>query len=99
VDSAKDIDKHSHLIQDAFLPETLDQLPAHVLASVTSADWDCLDVREVRRLRELGLDIGAQVEPLNKGGLFGRDPIAVRVGRMTIAMRRAHAAVFQVERV
>jgi ferrous iron transport protein A len=83
---------------DGMLPETLDQLPAHVRASVAFVDWDRLDVREVRRLRELGMDVGARVEPLNSGGLFGRDPIAIKVGRMTIAMRRAHASVFQVER-
>jgi ferrous iron transport protein A len=29
-------------------------------------------------------------------GPFGRDPIAIRVGRMTVAIRRKHAAAISV---
>jgi ferrous iron transport protein A len=36
------------------------------------------------------------VEPLHLGP-FGRDPIAIRVGRMTVAIRRKHAGVIQVQ--
>ena len=35
------------------------------------------------------------VEPLHLGP-FGRDPLAVRVGRMTVAIRRAHARAVRV---
>jgi len=35
------------------------------------------------------------VESLHRGP-FGRDPIAVRVGRMTVAIRRAHARAIHV---
>lgn len=49
-----------------------------------------------RRLLEMGFVEGAQVEIRNQG-LFGRDPIAVRVGEATIALRRAVANAIQVE--
>jgi ferrous iron transport protein A len=74
----------------------LDQLPLNQMAEISCIDWGALDMREARRLRELGFDSGAAVEALHKGGLFARDPIAVRVGRMTVAIRRAHAAAMNV---
>jgi ferrous iron transport protein A len=43
-----------------------------------------------RRLIELGFVEGAAVELLHQG-LFGRDPIAVRVATTTIALRRREA--------
>ena len=43
-----------------------------------------------RRLIELGFTEGAQVEILHEG-LFGRDPIAVRVNDATVAIRRREA--------
>ena len=43
-----------------------------------------------RRLIELGLVEGVEVELLHEG-LFGRDPIAVRVADATIALRRGEA--------
>ena len=43
-----------------------------------------------RRLLELGFTEGAQVEILHEG-LFGRDPIAVRVNDATVAIRRREA--------
>ena len=47
-----------------------------------------------RRLIELGFIEGAEVEVLHEG-LFGRDPIAVRVNDATIAIRRREAmAIF-----
>jgi ferrous iron transport protein A len=36
------------------------------------------------------------VEPLHLGP-FGRDPIAIRVGRMTVAIRRRHAGAVAVQ--
>jgi ferrous iron transport protein A len=44
-----------------------------------------------RRLIELGFVEGARVEILHEG-LFGRDPIAVRVNEATVALRRREAA-------
>lgn len=49
-----------------------------------------------RRLLELGLVEGAQVE-LTHEGLFGRDPIAMKVDDMCVALRRREAANLQVE--
>lgn len=70
----------------------LDLLPLGTTAVVHSIDWAVLPGHEAHRLRSLGLDVGSQVEPLHRGMLFWRDPIAVRIGRMTIALRRRHAA-------
>jgi ferrous iron transport protein A len=55
-----------------------------------------LSASDGQRLREFGLCEGASVEALHHGGLLGRGPIACRVGRMTVAMRRAHAAAITV---
>jgi len=44
-----------------------------------------------RRLLELGFVEGAQVELLHEG-LFGRDPIAMKVDDMRVALRRHEAA-------
>jgi ferrous iron transport protein A len=43
-----------------------------------------------RRLMELGFVEGARVEILHEG-IVGRDPIAVRVENVTIAVRRREA--------
>jgi ferrous iron transport protein A len=49
-----------------------------------------------RRLLELGFVEGAEVEIMHQG-LFGRDPIAIRVDSATIALRRREAAAVLVE--
>lgn len=54
-------------------------------------DWAALSTEEGRRLRELGLEEGAEIELLHRSGWLGRGPIACRIGRMTIAMRANHA--------
>ena len=48
-----------------------------------------------RRLIELGFVEGARVQILHQG-LFGRDPIAVRVNGSTVALRRREAMAIQV---
>lgn len=68
----------------------LDQLEIGTRATVSAIDWNGLPEQEGRRLRHLGFDEGVVVEPLHLGPL-GRDPIAVRVGRMTVAIRRSQA--------
>ena len=73
----------------------LDRLPLGTRARVASVDWAALDQREANRLRQFGFDEGVTVEPLHLGP-FGRDPIAVRVGRMTVAIRRKHAGAVRV---
>ena len=80
-----------------FQPETirLDQLKVGTRARVTSISWDDLDQGEVCRLQNFGFDEGVTVEPLHLGP-FGRDPIAIRIGRMTVAIRRRHAGAVRV---
>ena len=80
-----------------FTPETLalDKLGVGRKASVRSIDWSSLEESEACRLRHFGFDEGATVEPLHLGP-FGRDPIAIRIGRMTVAIRRKHAAAVRV---
>jgi ferrous iron transport protein A len=80
-----------------FHPETLslDQLQVGTRARVLSIDWAALEQAEGCRLRHFGFDDGVAVEPLHLGP-FGRDPIAVRVGRMTVAIRRRHAVAVRV---
>ncbi len=78
---------------------TLADLPFKHEATIASIDWRSLTERDARRLRELGFDEGVAVEPLHGAGLVARDPLAVRIGRMTVAIRRAHAAAITVEPV
>lgn len=76
---------------------TLDQLPIGQGARIVAVDWSLLVEEEARRLRALGLDEGATVAIGHRGILGGRDPIAITIGRMAIAVRRAHAAAMTVE--
>ncbi len=78
---------------------TLDQIPFAQEATIAAIDWAALGERDARRMRELGFDEGVAVEPLHAGGFATRDPIAVRIGRMTVAIRRTHAATITVDLV
>ena len=76
---------------------TLDQLPLGQAAVVTGVDKDALGEVAARRLRAMGLDIGASVELLHRGVLWSRDPLAIRLGRMTLGLRSVQAAAISVE--
>ncbi|WP_189543238.1 FeoA family protein [Novosphingobium arvoryzae] len=76
---------------------TLDLLPPGTRALITAVDWSALVAEEAARLQALGLDVGARVAVAHRGVFGGRDPIALTVGRMTVALRRAHARAMQVE--
>jgi ferrous iron transport protein A len=91
------IANQSHLRHPEAVSQTLDQLPLNQLATITAIDWSCLAPRESRRLRELGFEQGEEVETLHASGWLSRDPIACRIGRMTIAIRKVHAAAISVE--
>jgi ferrous iron transport protein A len=78
---------------------TLDQIPLGVPARITRVDWDALVPEEAQRLQALGLDAGAEVRLAYRGVFMTRDPLAVEVGRMTVALRRIHARAMHVERV
>jgi ferrous iron transport protein A len=54
-----------------------------------STDEHALELE--RRLLELGFVEGARIELLHEG-LFGRDPIAMKVDDMRVALRRHEAA-------
>ena len=83
-----------------FSPDALrlDQLKLGTKARISSIDWAALDHAEACRLRHFGFDEGVTVETLHLGP-FGRDPIAIRVGRMTVAIRRRHAGAIAVQPV
>lgn len=76
---------------------TLDLLPAGIHARIIAVDWPALVPEEAQRLRSLGLEEGARVSIAHRGVFGGKDPIAVAVGRMIVAVRRVHAAAMQVE--
>jgi ferrous iron transport protein A len=77
------------------MPLTLYQLDFASRATVAGVDWASLSESDARRLRNLGVDEGVAVEALHRAP-FG-DPLAVRIGRMRVALRRAAARAIQVE--
>ena len=77
------------------IPLSLEKLPRRQQATVAAIDWQGLSVPEARRLRELGFDEGVDVEVLHRATL-GQGPIACRIGRMTVALRRAVAGAIHV---
>ncbi len=78
---------------------TLDQLPIRTPARIVAVDWAALVPEEAHRLQALGLDVGAQVQLAYRGVFMTRDPLAVEVGRMTVALRRVHGRAMEVEPV
>lgn len=76
---------------------TLDLLPAGQSARIVAVNWSALVEDEARRLRALGLDEGTRIKVSHRGVFGSADPIAVVIGRMTVALRRAHAVAMQVE--
>ncbi|MBS0283622.1 MAG: ferrous iron transport protein A [Proteobacteria bacterium] len=74
---------------------SLESLPLRRHATIAAIAWDRLTAPEARRLREFGFDEGVGVEVLHRAAL-GRGPIACRIGRMTVALRRAVAATITV---
>jgi ferrous iron transport protein A len=83
------------MVPSATFATPLDQLEMGGRGRIQRIDWALLDAGESSRLKQFGFDEGVVVEPLHSGP-FGRDPLAVRVGRMTVAIRRTHASAIQV---
>lgn len=75
----------------------LEALERGVEARIVSVDWSAIAPEEGKRLRALGIDQGAQISVAHRGIFGGKDPIAILIGRMTIAIRRIHAAAMSVE--
>ena len=78
---------------------TLDLLPPRRRAEIVAVDWDSLAPEEAKRLRALGIEEGARVAVAHRGIFAGRDPIALMIGRMTVAIRRVHARAMTVEEI
>lgn len=79
------------------IPLTLDSLPIGQAARIAAVAWEGLVPEEAQRLRALGLDTGARVAIAHRGVFGTGDPLAVTVGRMTVALRRVHAQAMIVE--
>ena len=76
---------------------TLDQLPLGQAARIVAVDWSQLVAEEALRLRALGVDQGATISVAHRGIFGTRDPIALSIGRMTVALRRTHGLAIEVE--
>lgn len=76
---------------------TLDHLPLGVRARITAVDWSLMVAEEAQRLQALGVDEGATVSVAHRGIFSGKDPLALTIGRMTVALRRAHAQAIEVQ--
>lgn len=76
---------------------TLDDLNKGDSATIHTVNWSEIDENEARRLSAMGVEDGASVTMLHRGIFFGRDPLAIRIGRMTIALRRSHAKAMLVD--
>jgi ferrous iron transport protein A len=76
---------------------TLDLLQPRRRAEIVAVDWAVLAPEEAKRLRALGIEEGARVAVAHRGIFAGRDPIALEIGRMTVAIRRSHARAMTVE--
>ena len=74
----------------------LDQLAKNQRAHIDAVDWPSLSESEGQRLRALGIDEGAVIETAHRGVFLGSDPMAIKVGRMMIAIRRVHARAITV---
>ena len=68
-------------------------------ARIARIDWAQLVPEEAQRLRAMGIDEGAEVKLSYRGVFMTRDPIALEIGRMTLALRRVHARAMVVEPV
>jgi ferrous iron transport protein A len=76
---------------------TLDRLPPRCPARIVAVRWDQLSPADAKRLRTLGIDEGAEVAVAHRGIFAGRDPLALQIGRMMVALRRVHARAVTVE--
>ena len=78
---------------------TLDLLESEKLATIVTVNWTVLADDEAKRLQALGIDTGAEVTVMHRGIFGTRDPLAIRIGRMTVALRRSHALAIEVAAV
>jgi ferrous iron transport protein A len=74
----------------------IERLSPGQTATIVAIDRAGLDLETARRLHELGFDEGVDIELLHRAP-FGGDPLAIRVGNMVVAVRRAMAALIEIE--
>jgi ferrous iron transport protein A len=74
----------------------LDQAPLHTTWRVTRVQADTLNTERSRQLEEIGFLPGEQVSVMTRA-LPGGDPMVVRVGMSTFALRRAEACCIEIE--
>lgn len=77
------------------LQSTLDQVPLHMPHEVASVDAPNHAPDWAERLNEIGFLPGERVV-VTAHGAFGADPLVVRVGLSSFALRRAEAACVRV---
>jgi ferrous iron transport protein A len=65
------------------------------IAVIVAVDRAQRDPAGAQRLHEMGFDEGVDIELLHRAPLGG-DPLAVRVGNMTVALRKTLAALVEV---
>ncbi len=75
----------------------LNDLPKRQKARILAVDWADIPPGEAHRLRSLGVEEDIEIQLLHRGILLWKDPLAVRVGRMTVALRRKVALAITVE--
>ncbi len=71
---------------------TLAEMPFEVERQIASIAAHGLTDEEFRRLQSLGFLPGESVMKIHGGGFGKSDPLAIRIGRTTIALRRRYAA-------
>lgn len=77
------------------VPVSLAEIARDVAATIVAIEWAALSAPEAKRLREFGFDEGVAITLVQRGGWLG-GPLAVRVGRMDVALRRHVAAAIRV---
>lgn len=87
-----------HSPERQILSTRLDQLPRRAQGRVTGLlpAHDAQEHSMLLRLLEIGFLPGETVQVVARGG-WGGDPIAVRVGQATFALRRQEASMVQVQ--
>ena len=78
---------------------TLENLEPGQMARIAGIDWNALPPADAKRMRALGFEPGVEVRMAHHGVFGGRDPVAISIGRMTIALRKVQAAAISLETV
>jgi ferrous iron transport protein A len=76
-------------------PATISMLRPGEIVTIIAIDRLGRDPLNAGRLHEMGFDEGVDLELLHRAPLGG-DPLAVRVGNMTVALRKTLAALVEV---